>query len=361
MEDGSEDLPKPPRRTAARPFFSPRPSSAEAVSGALDLSRRRSAQLFTPPSSSPAAPIASKSAAAHVESLVKPAAASTSNEKVDVEGDWTAPPRLMPERTLENDSLLPALDTGDDDLLVVELYEHKEIELSAAPPAVVDEHSIEVIAYDDAHSLLKAAARDGKHPRVDGLQLETTEFSFEQEAPPPRMNVDSFWASEPFAKADESRASIAAQPEADETESKIDEETAAEPVRNAEVSAPMLADIAPPWRHRVTPVSSEALEELEETEPWDRTPSDGAEPVVQEIEASAPAAAFPGVEAVPVESAPSAAAPGDPAPLPHLVADALVRIAARVRSGELDVPAGVDMSDEAALSVVLTSLLRSRH
>jgi hypothetical protein len=296
-----------------------------------------------------------------VESPAKPAVASTSKDEVDFEGDWTASPRIMPERALENDSLLPALDTGDDDPLVVELYEHKEIELSAAPPDVASEHSIEVIAYDDANSLLKAAARDGKHPRVDGLQLETTEFSFEQEAPPPRMNVDSFWASEPFARTDESRANAADAPEADETESRIDEETAAEPERGAEDSAPMLADIAPPWRHRLTPVSSEALEELKESEPWDRTPADAGDPVAQEMEASAPAVDTPSVEAPPVQSALSAMAPDDLAPIPHAVADALVRIAARVRSGELDVPAGVDMSDEAALSVVLTSLLRSRR
>jgi hypothetical protein len=345
MEDSSEDLPKPPRRTAARPFFSPRQNSGEGVSGALDLSRRPSAQLFTPPTSSPGAPPVNKTAAEHVESPAKPSAASTSDAEVDVEGDWTASPRSMPDRALEYEALLPALDTGDDDPLVVELFEHEEIELNASPSDVADEHSIEVIAYDDANSLLKAAARDGKHPRVDGLQLETTEFSFEQEAPPPRMSIDSFWESEPFTRAEQSRANVAAAPEADETESKIDEETAAEPEHEADVSAAMLADIAPPWRHRLTPVTSQALEELKESEPWDRTPSDSVDPIAQEMEASAPAADMQSAEA----------------PSPHYVADALVRIAARVRDGELDVPAGVDMSDEAALSVVLTSLLRTRH
>ena len=52
----------------------------------------------------------------------------------------------------------------------------------------------------------------------------------------------------------------------------------------------------------------------------------------------------------------------DAAPAPdHEVAAALVRIAARVRNGELEVPAGAWMSDEAALSAVLTALLRTRH
>jgi hypothetical protein len=45
----------------------------------------------------------------------------------------------------------------------------------------------------------------------------------------------------------------------------------------------------------------------------------------------------------------------------HDIADALERIAARVREGELDVPAGADLSDEAALSAVLTALLRMRR
>jgi hypothetical protein len=55
---------------------------------------------------------------------------------------------------------------------------------------------------------------------------------------------------------------------------------------------------------------------------------------------------------------PSDDAAGPPA---HEVADALVRIAARVRDGELEVPAGAGWSDEAALSAVLTALLRTRH
>ena len=45
----------------------------------------------------------------------------------------------------------------------------------------------------------------------------------------------------------------------------------------------------------------------------------------------------------------------------HDIADALERIAARVRAGAIDVPSGHDMSDEAALSAVLTALLRSRR
>ena len=115
MEDSPEDLPKPPRRTAARPFFSPRPNSGEGVTGPLELSRRRAAQLFTPPGSAAATPPANKakedesspielpteiptSAAADGASEVvdaqdaggmTPAELST---EVDFEGDWTPAP-----------------------------------------------------------------------------------------------------------------------------------------------------------------------------------------------------------------------------------------------------------------------------
>jgi hypothetical protein len=359
MQDSSEDLPKPPRRTAARPFFSPRAGSGEGVTGPLELSRRRGAQLFTPPGSSPAAPLVDQGVTDDAEPTAR--STPTESEETELEGEWSAAPAITPERTLDADSLLPALEAADDDHLVVEMYEHEEIELTASASNVADEHSIEVIAYDDANSLLKAAARDGKHPRVDGLQLETTEFSFDQEAPPPRMSVDSFWASEPFARADESPAPSAAPSQADETESIIDEETAAEPVRDAEVPAPMLADIAPPWRNRLTPVSTQVLEEMKESEPWDRTSSEGSEPVVEEIEASVPEAEHWNAERAASLEAPADVAPPGPTPSVQYIADALVRIAARVRDGELEVPAGAEMSDEAALSVVLTSLLRARH
>ena len=400
MEDSSEDLPKPPRRTAARPFMSPRPNSGEGVTGPLDLSRRRGPQLFTPPSSSLASSRVDKVAPNHAESIAKAPPAPASDAEVAREGDWSSPPMIAPERTLDAESLLSATNLADDDRLIVEMFEHEEIELNATS-SVGDEHSIEVIAYDDANSLLKAAANEGKHPKVDGLQLETTEFSFEQEPPPPRMNVDSFWASAPFATADEPQASAEPASQADETEAQIDAETAAEPTREQQASASPYADIAPPWRHRLTPVrsltpvSSQALEEIKEAEPWDLAPQE-LEMDLDEFEASSPSVQSGGAEtmqwdvsapesapaemAVPemVTSVPSAldmpvsevapsdassygAAPSEPAPADNYIADALMRIAARVRDGELDVPAGAGMSDEAVLSVVLTSLLRMRH
>jgi hypothetical protein len=377
MEDSSKDLPKPPRRTAARPFFSPRPSSGEGVTGPLELSRRRSAQLFTPPGASSSGPLVDRSAAAETEVAAKPTAAAASHVELSFEGPWTAAPAISPERTLDADSLSGRHDLADDDHLVVEMFEHEEIELTVAASDATDEHSIEVIAYDDANSLLKAAAADGKHPRVDGLQLETTEFSFEQEAPPPRMSVDSFWASEPFARTNEGKSHDDAVSnareieEADETESMIDEETAGEPVQAAEASAPRFADIAPPWRNRLTPVSSQALEELKESEPWDLAPSQGLEIIPEEIEASAPAAEARELAALDVEALEAEALEAealeaeavemDATPTDRQIADALVRIAARVRAGELEVPAEAEMSDEAALSAVLTSLLRMRR
>jgi hypothetical protein len=319
MEDSSDNLPKPPRRTAARPFFSPRPSSGEGVTGALELSRRQSAQLFTPPGSPRAASLVD--AAVEEDAKVEHARAE------HVQGTANS----------------AAAYTGDDDRLVVEMFEPEEIELTAAASESPHEHSIEVIAYGDANSLLRAAARDGTHPRVDGLQLETTEFSFEQEAPPPRMSVDSFWESASFAASDAPSPTAHAAPQADETESAIDRATAGEPARNPEVSAPMLADITPPWRNRLTP-------------------SLGLELVPEEPEESQYAESTPAVEPAFEEPARMEASSDDAAPAPdHEVAAALARIAARVRSGELELPAGAWMSDEAALSAVLTALLRTRH
>jgi hypothetical protein len=427
MEDSPEDLPKPVRHTAARPFFSPRPNSGEGVTGPLELSRRRAAQLFTPPSSSPAAdkPRSSDAPAAQepadipsmsaadgsiemaTDGSVEMAAdgsvemgadASQTDDDTDVdfEGDWTPAPMIAPERTLDAESLLASGDVDDDDRLVVEQYEHAEIELTASASTEPDEHAIEVIAYDDANSLLQSSATEGENPLIDGLRLESTEFSFEQAPAPPRLNVDSFWATEPFSAAQASAPAAEEAPVADETEATIDEETAGdaedelmienagtEPtldeqpfewaddpsttIAHAQAAAepepehdpeparapePRLADIAPPWMSRLTPVNSRALEELKESEPWDLTPAHGLEQIHEE-EDFAP---VPPVAAIPETQAPIAAAS-----VGNDVAEALERIAARVRDGGIDVPAGSDLSDEAALSAVLTALLRSRR
>jgi hypothetical protein len=431
MEDSSEDLPKPQRRTAARPFFSPRPDSGEGASGPLELNRRRAGQLFTPPGSSPATPLSDRAEARHANPVAEraPAPASSAADgstemsanpslgdaspadtsradasgDIEFEGDWTAPPLITPERTIDAASLRATNDFTNDDQLVVEQFEHEEIELRVSASSVADEHSIEVIGYDDANSLLKAATSDGKNPEVDGLQLESTEFSFEHEAPPPRMNVDSFWASEPFGRVEEPEPAADAASFADETEATIDEETAGEPPRASQQAAvelsiedqPLewaddpstvishaqaalepepehdpfparehtsrLADISPPWMSRLTPASSQSLEQLKESEPWDLTPSHGIEKIPEEQQVGEPArelargepaiAAQPAVEA----SAAHAASAG------RDVADALVRIAARVRDGQLEVPSQGEMSDEATLSAVLTALLRMRR
>lgn len=182
------------------------------------------------------------------------------------------------------------------------------------------------------------------------------------------MNVDSFWATEPFAAAD-APADLEAEPVADETEASIDEATAGEhelamesvgtepsiddqpfewaddpstTIAHAQAAAepepeherlpdPLIADISPPWMSRLTPASSQSLEELKESEPWSVTPAMGIDAV--DLRASA----------------------GDE------VAGALERIAARVRDGEIEVPTGSGLSDEAALSAVLTALLRLRR
>ena len=72
MEDSPEDLPKPARSTAARPFLSPRSNSGEGTTGPLDMSRRRAAQLFTPPGSAPATRIADKAPVVKADSNREP-------------------------------------------------------------------------------------------------------------------------------------------------------------------------------------------------------------------------------------------------------------------------------------------------
>lgn len=354
MEDSSEDLPKPTRRSAARPFFSPRPTTGEGGSAPLNLGRRSSAQLFTPPGSTPAT-VRDKTSKNDAAATPTPAPAPVSGAAdettdMDSQGDWTQGPLIHSDRALEIDSSLVKPTNPSRDELVVEQYEPKVIELTASAPDVEGEHSIEVIAYDDANSLLKATTIDGKDPEVDGLRLESTEFSFEREIPPSRGSAYGSWTAETFARHDEPRTEAS---QADETEATIDEDTAGEPVVSSEREpAPMPSEIAPPWIGRPSFVSSQSLEELKESEPWDLTPSHGLDSIPEESQESAPW--------------PTSAA-GTPAPeqfsangasVRHEVADALVRIAARVRDGELEVPPMADMSDESVLSGVLTAFLR---
>jgi hypothetical protein len=413
MEDSPEDLPKPARSTAARPFLSPRSNSGEGVSGPLDLSRRRGAQLFTPPGSAPAARIADKAPSVTTESNREAPESPSSNAAdgssdtvaadashakarpdVDFEGDWTSSPLVQPD--LDAESVRARGNDAADDHLVVELYEPEEIELTASTSSVPSEHAIEVIEYDDANSLLKSAARDGEDPEIDGIYLESTEFSFEHRAPRQRGTVDSFWATAPVKATGASAPEAEAPPVADETEATIDEETAGDVEDEHELTMRMIAsepsideqpfewtddpsttiahaqsaaepepehdpapvratesrlpDIAPPWMSRLTPDSTQALEELKETEPWDLTPARGQEQIADAAAASAAASV---AAPVPAELA--------VAPAGHDVADALERIAARVRDGAIDVPPGTAMSDETALSAVLTALLRLRR
>ena len=316
---------------------------------------------------------------------------------MDFEGDWTPAPLAEPES--DEDSMRARANEADDDRLVVELYEPEEIELTASPSSDPNEQTIQVIGYDDANSMLKAAANDGEDPEIDGIDLESTEFSFEHVAPRKRGTVDSFWAPAPVKSTGASSPEAEASPAADETEATIDEETAGEAesehelaMREHELAMRMMAsepsideqpfewsddpsttiahaqsaaepepehdpapvraneskvaDIAPPWMSRLTPLNTQALEELKESEPWDFTPPRGLQQIV-DTTAALTASPAPTQEAAP--------------PAGNDVADALERIAARVRDGALDVPAGTAMSDETALSAVLTALLRLRR
>lgn len=408
MEDTPEDLPKPPRRTAARPFFSPRP---EGITGPLELSRRRSAQLFTPPGSSPGTssmpspetPTASgRTADAESAAAADDVAATADAQAVKsydtpalgADGEWTPAAARDAEETLDADSLLAHRNTVDDgDALYVEQFEPEDIELtSASATTIPDEHSIEVIAYDDANSLLKAAASEGERPQVDGLHIETTEFSFHGTPREPPLEVESFWATEPFAA--NAQPSAEAEPreevEVERAEMALDdaevieEHHEAHPLEWGNVdtmradSAPAIADNRPPWVGRPTPASTQALEELKESEPWSLSPAvddvamddvamddvamddiamEQIEPVeiaaddvaveeVEEVEAAAPAGAL----AMDVHALEATAS--------HPIADVLERIAARLRDGEIEVPAGSELNEAAALAAVLTAMLR---
>lgn len=311
MEDSSEDLPKPPRRTAARPFFSPRP---EGVTGPLELNRRHSAQLFTPPGSPPVA-------------SSRPAAAQRPvQERADE-------PAKMPDA----ESLAQRNTMDDGDQLFVEQFEPKEIELtSASATTEPDEHSIEVIAYDDANNLLKAAANEAERPQLDGLRIETTEFSFHRdtgaETPP---NVEKFWATEPFGAA---AAYASSADSGNETREEREVERAEMALDDAEATA----------------ASAQSLEELKEAEPW------AVSPAVEESAVEESAIEEPSIEEPSIEER-FTQERAIPAPASHPVADALERIAARVRTGALDVPSGAESSDAAALAAVLTALLQQSN
>ena len=386
MEDSSEDLPKPPRRTAARPFFSPRP---EGVTGPLELSRRRAAQLFTPPGSSPgtsSAPAADKPMALESAKVAEPSEAQPTGEydvaASDAAAEWVVPSARDLDETRDAESLAKRNTMDDGHQLFVEQFEPEEIELtSASATTEADEHSIEVIAYDDANSLLKAAASEGERPQVDGLRIETTEFSFHGDSAHERaMNVESFWATEPFGAA----ATSTPADSSTETREERNVEHAEMALDDAEATrvddphplewgnvdtmradpVPRLADSTPPWVGRPTPASSQSLEELKEAEPWAMSPT-VAEPSIDER-----AVAVTSMEDASMEDASMEGASIEerftreraiPEPPSHAVADVLERIAARVRAGGLDVPSGSGSSDAAALAAVLTALLRQPH
>jgi hypothetical protein len=380
------------------------------------MSRRRAAQLFTPPGSAPATRIADKPPAAQTEpsreppeipasnaadgSSDMPAAVAPRAERapdVDFEGDWSAAPLSEPEL---DSSPIRAHDIGTgDEQFVVEQYDPKEIHLSASPPSDPSEPGIEVIGYDEANSLLKAAANDGEDPEIDGIYLESTEFSFEHIAPRQRSTADNFWAPPSIKATGASTPEDDAPAAADETEARIDEDTAGEVEDEHELAMRMmasepsideqpvewtddpsttiahaqaavepepehmplparatesrLADIAPPWMNRATPANTPSLEQLKETEPWELTPAGGQEQIAD----AQPAVTQP---VAPVTASPSAVQSAA-APAANDVAEALERIAARVRDGAIDVPAGTAMTDETALSAVLTALLRLRR
>jgi hypothetical protein len=290
----------------------------------------------------------------------------------DAAAEWVVPTGRDLDETRDAESLAQRNTMDDGDQLFVEQFEPEEIELtSASATTEADEHSIEVIAYDDANSLLKAAASEGERPQVDGLHIETTEFSFQGDSAGERaLNIESFWATEPFGAAAasapaESSTGSREEREVEHAEMALDDsETVggedAHPLEWGNVDtmradpAPRLADSTPPWVGRPTPASSQSLEELKEAEPWAMTPA------IEELSVVEPAVAESSMEDESMEDR-FTRERAIPEPPSHAVADVLERLAARVRAGSLDVPSGSGSSDAAALAAVLTALLRQPH
>jgi len=106
------------------------------------------------------------------------------------------------------------LDDLSDDALVVEPEEPKEIELTVTGNFAAAEDDVEVIAYDQANSLLQANALEGERPRVDGMELETQEINFGSAPTAEELEIESFWAAEsPFgAPASSSNMPDAVEP-----------------------------------------------------------------------------------------------------------------------------------------------------
>jgi hypothetical protein len=351
MDRSSDDSPPvPPARrsgSAMPPFSAPRPDEGKP----LPPAQRRSTPLFVPPS--PAVddeedaavppPVAPRRPPTPATSAKAPVTAAPSAPAI-------TPPAFEPVQGAAPAAEEPPPEKRD---LGVENLEPEEIalQITGERPAIGDAQ-IDVIAYDEANGELRADAGEGKRPQVDGLELESTELNLEPSgnapSPPAGLEIESFWAAEAFTP---STRPLATPPEAAEpVMPAYTEPPAAAPPRRSSIESlrveevmpprlptpPNVRSVAPRGGRSATPVSAakamppadvrtpRQLEALKELEPW---------------------------------APPSAVPAADPQ---HLVAEALERVARRIRAGDVSLNDDANAAtDENALSAALQALVRA--
>jgi hypothetical protein len=326
MADSSDDSTPPKRRSSgsAPPFIAPRGKDAAPVEPPRAM-RRSSTPLFVPPlpPEEEAAP-----------EFVPP---------VDASPPAPEAPRT-PTPPISSSSVTPPSTTAaarESRAIEYENLETPEIELriTGERPAI-GETELQVIAYDDANSELQANAPHGEMPRVDGIELESTELSLEPTSKNPKhapsdLNIESFWAADAFTPTVKPAAEPAPDDAPTRRRSTLDSLRVEEVMPPNMPTPPSVSAITPrvprpsvpvPTVRSPTPVdvrTPAALEALKELEPWPQ----------------------------------SSAAPADST---RMVADALERVARRIRSGELRVPAdAAGATEENALSAALQALVRA--
>ena len=277
------------------------------------------------------------------------------------------------------------------DGFVIERYETPPISLSATGEqgVVSDDPSMAFQVYDDASRLLERGARPVPS-EGGGLEIERTEVTFEAaSADVAPLEVESFWAPQAMPQPQAPR-DASTPPLGNEA---VVQPQAAEPAREPPVPvAPQAPDDAeealaeafaepapnesvPRW---ATPRTVPAVEHGAPSprEPWDLP---AAPPPPDELAAAlawpdsglrarTPAAGIAAHGhtgdtshelAASAEGWPLSVA-GRPG-MPDTIAEALERIAQRVRAGEVPLPADVALakSDESALALTLAALLRA--
>lgn len=324
MDRSSDDSPpdQPSKRSGkpVPPFIAPRTGEQKAQTPG----QRRSTPLFVPPSMLP--PEGHEIEPTPPPPLPPLAAAAP-----------PAPPAPRETKSFEVENLEP---------------EDISLRITGERPAIGDAE-IDVIAYDDANGELRADAAEGKRPKVDGLELESTELTMEPSgrapAPPVGLEIESFWAAEAFTPSVKpsvtpSRPSTPVMPAFTDP---VDDEL---PSRRSTIESLRVEEVMPP--RLPTPQSVRAV-----------TPMGGRASTPMNAIRSMPAAdvrtprQLEALKEMEPWAVPSEAPAADPQ---RIVAEALERVARRIRAGEVTVPADANAAtDENALSAALQALVRA--